>query len=224
MQTIVGANTIEVNDGTTFAAIFDRNQEGGISQLYDLASDPGRSVNIGPPSGYSLFDTYIQDSGGWADIGRGTASVLEVTRTSAGSVVVHSIGAFMHENGSGAVAGLQHETWTTLYPGGRVYLQRRLITGAGAVALTNFGGKSLDVSNASTWNAIFTGAPADASYPAGTDASLGNGSETWLGFWQSGSGPGLSMGAGLSSWQSPDFGLTYRTVRVLVGQHRIAFA
>ena len=215
VTTIGAGGVIEVSDGS-FDVFFDPAQQGGIARVYDLTTDPGRTVNVGPPAGYTLFDTYV-NSGGWAEIGRGPASLLEVIRSSATSVVVHAVGVFMHEDGSGAVVGLQHETWTTLYPGGRVFLRRQLKTGAGAVALSNLGGKSLDVSPATTWRAIFTGAPSDTSYPSGTDGSLGNGSESWLGFSQAGSGPGQSLGIGLSSWQTLDFGLTYTKVRVLVG-------
>ena len=215
LQTIVGPSTIEVNDGTTFAAIFDRTQEGGISRVYDLATDPRHTVNLGPAPGYTVFNTYV-NNGSWADIGRGGASVFEVSRGGSGSVVIHAVGSFIREDGS-AVPGLQHETWTTIYPGGHVFIRRHLVTGAGAVALSNFGGKAIDVSTASTWNAIFTGAAGDSSYPNGANTSAGNGGESWIGLWQGGSGPGQSLSVGMSSWQSQDFGFTYRTVRVLVG-------
>jgi hypothetical protein len=164
-----------------------------------------------------VFDSYVSDSVGWANIGRGTAGVLEVTRTSSGSVVVHAVGSFMHENGSGAVSDLQHETWTTVYPGGHVYIRRQLTTGSSAVSLSNLGGKAIDLSPASTWKGIFTGVASDTSYPNGTNAYVGTGSESWLGFWQGGTGAGQSMGVGVSSWQSQDFGASYSLVRLLVG-------
>jgi len=203
---------VDVSDGST-ALVFDPAQEGGIAQVYDLATDPGRTVNVGPPAGYTLFNTYVMDSTGWADIGRGAANLLEVTRGTPTSVVIHAIGTFVHEVGTAtAVAGLQHETWTTVYPGGHVFIRRHLVTGAGPVVLSNFGGKALDASAASSWNAIFTGAGSDTAYPAGVNTSAGNGTESWIGLWQGG---GLSVG--MSSWQSQDFGFTYRDIRLLVG-------
>ncbi len=206
---------IDVSD-VSVDLVFDPAQEGGISRVYDLTTDPGRTVNVGPPSGYTVFNTYV-NNGGWANIGRGTASVLEMTRSGSGSAVVHAVGAFMREDGSGPVPGLQHETWTTIYPGGHVFIRRHLITGASAVVLSNFGGKAIDVSSASSWNGIFTGAASDSSYPNSANTSAGNGSESWIGFWQAGSGPGQSLSVGMSSWQSQDFGFTYQTIRVLVG-------
>src|SRR5207302_11324849 len=102
-------------------------------------------------------------------------------------------------------------------PGGHVFIRRHLITGASAVTLSNLGGKAIDVSTASTWNAIFTGAASDRIYPTGSATLAGNGSEGWIGLWQSGSGPGQSLSVGISSWQSQDFGFTYRKIRLPVG-------
>ena len=179
--TIGAGGAIDVSDGSV-DMVFDPAQEGGISQLYDLGSDPGRTVNLGPPAGFTVFDMYVNPAHGWGDIGGGAASVLEVLRNTPSSVVVHAMGAFMYTDGTGAVPGLQHETWTTIYPGGRVFIRRHLITGATPPNLYNFAGKSLDVSPASTWNAIFTGAASDTAYPGGTNTTAGNGGESWLGF------------------------------------------
>ena len=123
----------------------------------------------------------------------------------------------MHEDGSGPVAGLKHETWTTLYAGGRVSIQRQLKTGASTVNLANFGGKAIDVSTAAGWYGIYSGGPGDTSLGSGTNTWTGNGSEPWVGFRQAGSGPGQSLGVGLSSWQGPDFGIADSDLRLLVG-------
>src|SRR5207253_399050 len=171
-------------------------------------------VSLGPAPGYTVFNTYVYNTG-WANIGRGSASVFEVSRGGSGSVVVHAVGSFMREDGSGAVPGLQHETWTTIYPGGHVFIRRHLITGASPITLYNFGGKAIDASQASTWNAIFTGAPGDTTYPAGTNTTAGNGTEGWIGFWQAGGGAGQSLGVGVSSWQSPDYGFPDKDIRIL---------
>src|SRR5438270_2758177 len=209
--TVGAGGTIEVSDGAV-DMVFDPSQEGGISQLYDLTSDPAKTANIGPPAGFTLFDLYVSPAHGWANIAAGSAGVLEVLRNTPSSVVVHAVGAFMYTDGTGPVANLQHETWTTVYPGGRVFIRRHVITGASSVNLYNFGGKSLDVSPASSWNGIFTGAATDTSYPAGTNATAGNGTESWLGFWQP-----SGVGVGVASWQAQDFGISSKDVRLLVG-------
>ena len=209
--------SLQVSDGAGFSAVFDRAQEGGLARLYDLQTDPGQSVNVGPASGYTVFETYVNDGTGWANIGRGNADLLEVVRSGSGSVVVHGVGSFMHEDGSGPVAGLKHETWTTLYAGGRVSIQRQLKTGASTVNLANFGGKAIDVSTAAGWYGIYSGGPGDTSLGSGTNTWTGNGSEPWVGFRQAGSGPGQSLGVGLSSWQGPDFGIADSDLRLLVG-------
>jgi len=216
VATVGPSGMVDVSDGA-IDIVFDPAQEGGISQVYELSTDPGRTVNIGPAPGYTLFDMYVNDAHDWGEIGHGTASVLQVVRSSPDSVVVHAIGAFQHEDGSGPVSGLQHETWTTIYPGGRLFILRHMIVGANPVTLYNIGGKALDVSSATTWHAIFDGAASDTSFPSGTNTSAGNGSESWLGFWQAGSGPGQNLSTGVTSWQGNEYGLTYKDVRILVG-------
>jgi len=200
--TVLAGGAVEVTDNAVFDAVFDPAQEGGITRLYDPSADPGRANNLGPPAGYTVFNTYL-NANGWADIGGGPATTLEILRNSPSSVVIHAVGQFMHEDGSGAVAGLQHETWTTLYPGGRAALQRRLLVGSSPVAVTNFAGKAVDLSTAATWSGIFTGVATDTSWGSGTDAHLGNGTEGWIGFYQP-----SQLGVGTASWSAADFSST----------------
>jgi hypothetical protein len=181
----LAGGAIEVTDDAVFDVVFDPAQEGGITRLYNPTADPSRANNLGPAAGYTVFDTYLNQSG-WANIARGQATTFEVLRNSPGSVVIHALGQFMHEDGSGPVAGLQHETWTTLYPGGRVFLQRRLTIGGAPLSVANFGGKAVDVSTATNWWGIYTGVAGDVTFGSGTNAYAGNGKEGWIGFYSRG--------------------------------------
>ena len=148
LQTIVGASTIEVNDGNTFAAIFDRGQGGGISKLYDLATDPGRTHNLGPQPGYTVFNSYLLDNqvyapstklGVWGLIGGGQATTFQVLSSSPESVTIHAVAPYLCETvdapgGTCFLGDVNNETWTTLYPGGYVFFERRIITGSTAHA------------------------------------------------------------------------------------------
>jgi len=226
LQTIVGASTIEVNDGTTFAAIFDRNQGGGISRLYDLARDPSRAYNLGPQPGYTVFNSYLRDANPtatiWGIIGEGPATTFEVTNQSAESTTVHVITPYYCEfvespTGQCLLGDVKTESWTTLYPGGYVFFERRIITGATAHTLSNAAPASVDLCLCSSLNGIFDGVASDTSYPSPADARGGNGSERWWGQYQNPTSAGPSLGVLEMAYQDHSFGMTYFDIRLIVG-------
>jgi hypothetical protein len=226
LQTIVGANTIEVNDGTTFAVIFDRNQGGGISRLYDLARDPIRAYNLGPQPGYTVFNSYLRDASSnatiWGLIGGGPATTFAVTNQSAESTTIHVITPYYCEfvespTGQCLLGDVKAESWTTLYPGGYVFFERRIITGATPHTLSNAAPASVDLCLCSSLNGIFDGVASDTSYPSPADARGGNGNERWWGQYANPTSAGPSMGVLEMAYQDRSFGVTYFDIRLIVG-------
>jgi hypothetical protein len=223
LQTIVGASTIEVNDGTTFAAIFDRSQGGGISRLYDLTRDPNRANNLGPQPGYTVFNSYLFNAGAatWGLIGSGSATTFAVTSQSAESTTIHVITPYHCEadppGGACLLNDVTAESWTTIYPGGYVFFERRIITGASAHSLQNAAPASVDLCLCTSLNGIFDGAGSDTSYPSPFDVHAGNGSELWWGQYQNPTGSGASLGVLQSAYQDNSFGMKFTDMRLIVG-------
>jgi hypothetical protein len=225
IQAVVGASTIEVNDGTTFAVVFDRNQGGGISRLYDLRNDPSRAYNIGPESGYTVFNSYLRDSSTgatvWGLIGNGSATTLEVTNQSAESATIHVITPYGCEadppGGACLLTDVTVESWTTVYPGGYAFFERRIITGVTAHTLSNAAPASVDLCHCGSLNAIFDGVASDTSYPSPTDTHAGNGSERWWGQYQNPTSGGASLGVIQSAYQDQSFGMNTTNMRLIVG-------
>jgi len=220
-----------VNDGTTFAAIFDRNQAGGISRLYDLATDARRTVNLGPQAGYSVFNSYLLDKrvyastttlGVWGELGEGPATTFEVLNSSAESTTIHTISPYYCEqvDAPGGVCFLtdvRAETWTTLYPGGFVFFERHIITGSTSHQLANAAPASIDLCLCSRLYGIFDGVASDTRFPSPDDVHAGTGKERWWGQYQTGTGPGQSLGVVEVAYQDKSFGLSYADMRLIIG-------
>jgi hypothetical protein len=226
LRTIVSTNTIDVNDGTTFAVIFDRNQGGGISRLYDLARDPSRAYNLGPQPGYTVFNSYLRDASPtatiWGIIGGGTATTFEVTNQSEESTTIHVVTPYYCETvesatGQCLLGDVTSESWTTVYPGGYVFFERRIITGATAHTLSNAAPASVDLCLCSSLNGIFDGVASDTSYPSPADARGGTGNERWWGQYQKPTSAGPSLGVLEMAYQDHSFGMNYVDIRLIVG-------
>jgi hypothetical protein len=227
----VGSGTIEINDGTTFAAVFARNQAGGISKLYDLATDPKRTANLGPQPGYSVFNSYLLDSrvydpsvplGVWGELGGGQATTFEVVKQSPESATVHVITPYYCEQvdapgGTCFLTDVRQESWTTVYPGGYVFIERHIITSSTPHTLVNAAPASVDLSLSPRLYGIFDGITSNTQYPSPDDLHAGTGDERWWGQYQTGTGPGQSLGVLEIAYQDQSFGLTYADMRLIIG-------
>jgi hypothetical protein len=221
ITTIAGTDTIEVNDGNSFAVVFDRNDGGGITKLYDLASDPGRTRNLGPQPGYTVFNSYLYSNGYWSLIGSTRADVFEVYRASPESATIHVLthyGCELLQAGKTCpLSDLKSESWTTLYPKGQVFFERRIITPSASHTLDNVAAESIDLCHCSSWNGIYDGVASDTTYPSGSNVHAGNGSERWWGQYQHVSGPGGTLGVSQASFLDSSFGFVNADMRLIVG-------
>ena len=115
------------------------------------------------------------------------------------------------------LSDLQSESWTTLYPNGQVFFERRIITPSASHTLDNVAAESIDLCHCSSWNGIFDGVASDTTYPSGSNVHAGNGNERWWGQYQNVPGPGGTLGVTQASFQDNAFGFVNSDMRLIVG-------
>jgi hypothetical protein len=112
---------------------------------------------------------------------------------------------------------VQQESWTTVYPGGYVFIERHIVTGSASHTLVNAAPASVDLCLCSSLYGIFDGSPSDTAYPSPDDLHAGDGSERWWGQYQAGTGPGQSLGVLEIAYQDGSFGMDYADMRLIMG-------
>ncbi len=149
------------------------------------------------------------------------AQTFEVINQSAESATIHVITPYYCEadppGGACLLNDVTTESWTTVYPGGYVFFERRIITSTAAHTLSNAAPASVDMCLCSSLNGIFDGVASDTSYPSPADTRGGNGNERWWGQYQNPTSAGSSLGVVQLAYQDHSFGMNYTDMRLIVG-------